>query len=165
MCDGDLSTDLNECLCLLPKAVFVKEIKRLLKILELVRSKVHRELPLQQLVLFLTVAENPGITMPELVVELDMPQGTVSRNVKALSHYVLWQDGVAVPHGRNLLRTQANEENRHELAVFTTGRGEALVGEITRHLSDNDEDESGAGSSYRLSGAGVLDGYRHWPRH
>jgi DNA-binding MarR family transcriptional regulator len=118
---------------------FVNQISRLLKILDLVRSKVHRELPLQQLVLFLTVVENPGVTMPELVATLDMPQGTVSRNVKALSHYVVWQDGVAVPHGRNLLRTRPDEENRHILAVYPTGRGEALSQEIARGLQAGDK--------------------------
>jgi len=112
----------------------VQEIGNLRKILELLRSKVHRELPLQQLVLFLAVIEKPGITMPELVVSLAMPQGTVSRNVKALSNYLVWQDGVAVPHGRNLLRTLPDEANRHILAVFPTGRGEALAGEIARGL-------------------------------
>lgn len=143
----------------------MSEISRLLKILELVRSKVHRELPLQQLVLFLTVVENPGITMPELVELLGMPQGTVSRNIKALSHYVVWQDGAAVPHGRNLLRTQADESNRHVLAVYTTGRGEALAREIARSLSaDADGGEGEARYGSRRDGLAGLGGFRHWPR-
>lgn len=108
----------------------MNRISSLIKVLGLVRNKVHQELPLQQLVLFLTVVERPGITMPELVELLAMPQGTVSRNVKALSYYIVWQEGVAVPHGRNLLRTHPNEKNRHALAVFPTGRGEALAEEI-----------------------------------
>jgi len=150
---------------LLPGVAFVKEISSLLKILELVRSKIHRELPLQQLVLFLTVVENPGITMPDLVELLGMPQGTVSRNVKALSHYVVWQDGMPVPFGRNLLRTQADEDNRHALAVYPTGRGEALAREIAKLLAaDGDKPEPGSGFSSRFDNASQQV-YRHWPRH
>ena len=143
----------------------MKEINRLLEILALVRSKVHRELPLQQLVMYLTVVENPGITMPELVALLDMPQGTVSRNVKALSHYVVWQDGVPVPHGRNLLRTQADEDNRHALAVYPTGRGEALAQEIGRVLSKKDGEDDPGERFAAGSAPGGFVGYRHWPRH
>jgi len=144
----------------------VTEISCLLQILELVRAKVHRELPLQQLVLYLTVLENPGITMPELVKILDMPQGTVSRNVKALCHYVVWQDGIPVPHGRNLLRTQTDESNRHALAVYPTGKGEALAQEIGRCLADAEEETADRDRySGRLIGALGTDMPRHWPRH
>ena len=118
---------------------------------------------MQQLVLFLTVVENPGITMPELVDLLGMPQGTVSRNVKALSHYVVWQDGVAVPHGRNLLRTQADEDNRHVLAVYPTGRGEALAREIAQGALGRRRRAGWA--ARRASGGRRSRRFRHWPRH
>ena len=137
-----------------------KEVARLLRVLELVRNTVHRELPVQQLMLYLAVLEKPGITMPELVKRCDMPQGTVSRNVKALSHYVVYQDGVAVPHGRNLLRTQADELNRHVLAVYPTGRGEALAQEIADLLGVRD-DAPRAPRRRREDGDEVC---RHWPR-
>lgn len=110
------------------------EIDRLLDILQLLRVRLNRDLPLQQAVLLLTVAGRPGITMPELMAVLDMPQGTVSRNVKALSHSVTWQSGIAVPRGYGLLRTQPSVDNRQVLAVYLTGRGEALVEEIARRL-------------------------------
>ena len=136
------------------------EVSRLLKILELVRNTVHRELPVQQLILFLAVVERPGITMPELVERCDMPQGTVSRNVKALSHYVVWKDGMAVPQGRNLLRTQSDPLNRHVLAVYPTGRGEALAHEIADQLAAREE---GVRPPRRRSAEGE-EVYRHWPR-
>lgn len=117
-------------------------VTNLLKVLELVRGRVHRELPLQQLQMLLTVAERPGITMPELMATLDMPQGTVSRNVKALSHYVVWQNGVAIPHGRGLLRTLPSVDNRQVLAVYLTGRGEVLADDIARLLSVEGADET-----------------------
>lgn len=117
-------------------------VANLLKVLELVRSRVHRELPLQQLQMLLTVAERPGITMPELMAALDMPQGTVSRNVKALSHYVVWQNGVAIPHGRGLLRTLPSVDNRQVLAVYLTGRGEVLIEDIARLIGAEAADET-----------------------
>ena len=106
----------------------------LLDILQLLRTRLNRDLPIQQAVLLLTVAERPGVTMPELMAILDMPQGTVSRNVKALSHSVSLQNGALVPRGYGLLRTMPSVDNRQVLAVFLTGRGEALVEEIARHL-------------------------------
>ena len=113
----------------------MKEVTRMLEAMELLRKRVHREMPIQHIVLLLTVAENPGITMPELVNHLDMPQGTVSRNVKILSSFVEWENGVARSRGRNLLRTLPDSDNRHVLAVYLTGRGEALVTELARTVT------------------------------
>lgn len=109
-------------------------ISRLFDVLQFLRSRVNRDLPIQQAILLLAVAEKPGITMPELMQALDMPQGTVSRNVKALSHSVAWQNGVGVPRGYGLLRTMPSVENRQVLAVYLTGRGEALIEGIGRQL-------------------------------
>lgn len=120
----------------------MSELGRLFDALQFLRSRISRELPIQQAMLLLTVAGRPGITMPELMTALDMPQGTVSRNVKALSHSVSWQNGIAVPHGYGLLRTQPSVNHRQVLAVFLTGRGEALVEELARRLGgDSDERE------------------------
>jgi len=120
----------------------MKEISRLLAAMELLRKRVNKEMPGQHIALLLMVAENPGITMPELVQALGMPQGTVSRNVKVLSNYVEYEEGVARRKGRNLLRTQPDHENRQVLAVFLTGRGEALVEELAKTLNPSPERES-----------------------
>lgn len=119
----------------------MSEINRLLEVLQFLRNRLNRELPIQQAVLLLTVAGRPGITMPELMAALDMPQGTVSRNVKALSHSVSWQAGAVVPRGYGLLRTQPSVGNRQILAVFLTGRGQALVEELCRRLGRRSDDE------------------------
>lgn len=121
----------------------MKEISRLLAAMELLRKRVNKEMPSQHIALLLTVAQSPGITMPELVQALGMPQGTVSRNVKVLSNYVEHEKGVTRRKGRNLLRTQPDHENRQVLAVFLTGRGEALVEELARTLSPPAERERG----------------------
>lgn len=136
----------------------MKNSVRLLDVLQLLRRRLSKELPIQQVVLLLTVAEAPGITMRELMQELDMPQGTVSRNVKALSHSVIWQEGVAVPQGYGLLRTQPSFNNRKVLAVYLTGRGEALCDEITRLSGSEVSDEKGRQDEY-------VDGSGRWLSH
>lgn len=119
--------------------VCMKQVGRMLAAMELLRKRVHKEMPIQHIVLLLTVAEHPGITMPELTATLEMPQGTVSRNVKVLSSYVEWEDGVARCRGRNLLRTLPDPDNRHVLAVHLTGRGEALIQELARTVGGGSE--------------------------
>lgn len=130
---------------------------RLLDVLQLLRTRLNRELPIQQAVLLLTVAGTPGITMPELMAALDMPQGTVSRNVKALSHSVTWQNGIAVPRGYGLLRTLPSVDNRQILAVYLTGRGEALVEELARLLGAG---QATAGDATLLPGRRTSDSLR-----
>jgi DNA-binding MarR family transcriptional regulator len=127
----------------------MSRINRFFDVLQLLRSRVNRELPIQQAMLLLAVAERPGVTMPELMRNLDMPQGTVSRNVKALSHSVSLQNGIVVPRGYGLLRTMPAVDNRHVLAVYLTGRGEALVEEVVRLLDDGLADGSDAVASFR----------------
>ena len=51
-------------------------------------STIYYELPLQQIMLFLQVAVHDGVTMPELTKLTKMPQGSVSRNIKALGTYL-----------------------------------------------------------------------------
>lgn len=112
----------------------MREVAHLFDALRLFRQRVSKNMPTQQILLLLTVARHPGITMPELIQTLDMPQGTVSRNVKALAHSVSWQSGIAVPHGYGLLRTLPSVDNNRVLAVFLTGRGEALIEELARQI-------------------------------
>lgn len=111
------------------------ELSRFLQAVELLRSRVDREMPSQHIALLLTVAENPGITMPGLVRTLGMPQGTVSRNVKTLSQYVEWDGGVARLRGRNLLRTEPALGGAKLLAVYLTNSGAALMRELAATIN------------------------------
>lgn len=111
----------------------MREITKLVKAMELLRQKISKELPIQHIVLLLKVAEKPGITMPELSDVLDMPQGTVSRNVKVLSHYgerTEGQEGKPSKFevkGYDLLRVEPDMYNRKSLAVYLTKKGEEIV--------------------------------------
>lgn len=112
------------------------EISRFIATIDVLRQSINKELPSQQIVLFLTVVQQPGITMPELCRQLKMPQGSVSRNVKALSDYTERVNGVLVRKGHGLLMTESDVYNPHSLAVYPTAKGKdtaaALAAELGR---------------------------------
>ena len=108
----------------------MKEISQIAKVVEHLRQNVNKDLPSQHIAIFLAVAENPGVTMPELIRQLDMPQGTLSRNVKLLSRFMERDNGVSILKGHDLLRTEPVPTGRHALAVHLTENGKFLLREI-----------------------------------
>lgn len=110
------------------------EIARFAASVQILRQSLSKELPSQQIVLFLTVVQRPGITMPELCRQLNMPQGSVSRNIKALSDYAERVGGVLVPKGYGLVRTEPDRFNPHCLAVYPTAKGQRLAQSLAAAL-------------------------------
>lgn len=105
-------------------------VPTLLQVVDLVRQMLNRNIPMQQLALFLRVAENPGISMTELSEQLGMPQGSVSRNVKLLTDQRKQGRESRSEHGYGLLCTQQHAVNRHQLTVGLTRKGEEFVAEL-----------------------------------
>jgi len=116
------------------------EIAKLSRVIELLRKQLNKDLPSQHIALLLAVARQPGITMPELCEKLDMPQGTVSRNVKLLSHFCdkTGRDNVK-KKGYGLLQTDQASTNRYQLAVFLTVEGDRLVQKIVQVMVSQEE--------------------------
>jgi DNA-binding MarR family transcriptional regulator len=120
----------------------MKEITQLIRVMETIRKKINSDMPTQQVHILLTVADNPGITMPELSKKLDMNQGTVSRNTKILGTYIEKADAdkakkskkAADLKGYDLLRTEPDMYNRKALAVFLTKKGEQVVKQLAKVL-------------------------------
>lgn len=109
------------------------ELTRLSQVIELLRKQLNKDLPSQHIALLLAVAQQPGITMPELCEQLDMPQGTVSRNVKLMTHFCDKKGNCGVTKkGYGLLETDQAPSNRYQLAVFLTAEGERLVQKMAR---------------------------------
>jgi DNA-binding MarR family transcriptional regulator len=139
----------------------MQELTRLAQIIELLRKQLNKDLPSQHIALLLAVAQQPGITMPELCEQLDMPQGTVSRNVKLMSHFCDKKGSNGVTKkGYGLLETDQAPSNRYQLAVFLTAEGERLVQKMARVMEHEQviEDirermtaDSGAFQKQRLS--------------
>jgi DNA-binding MarR family transcriptional regulator len=134
----------------------MREVDRLFSAIELFRKRVNKDMPIQHVTLLLAVARNPGITMPELISLLKMPQGSVSRNIKVLSDYVERENGVSVMKGYCLLRTRPVPYNRRVLAVYLTLRGEALIQDLTRMLTR----EQGNGWGDESAGLKQAAGFR-----
>jgi len=112
----------------------MEELARMTAAMELLRKRLNKGMPGQQMCLLLTVAVCPGVTMPELAQRLDMPQGSVSRNIKALSHYRERENGVSQLKGHGLLRTAPVGGGSHALAVYLTPMGVSVIDEIDRVL-------------------------------
>ncbi len=110
----------------------VQEISKLSRVIELLRRQLNKDLPSQHIALLLAVAQKPGITMPELCQHLDMPQGTVSRNVKLMSHYCDKKGDGVTKKGYGLLETDQAPSNRYQLAVFLTAEGGRLIEKLVR---------------------------------
>jgi len=98
-------------------------VTRLSDMVACLRSELKKDLPIQHLALLLAVVEEPGISMPELMKRLKMPQGSVSRNVKLLADRV---------RGYGLLLTAPDQVNRKQMAVYPTWKCQSLVEKLCR---------------------------------
>ena len=114
-----------------------KPLATLEKILKIFKS-IGAEIPIQQQLLLVAVAQNEGRTMPELQELLGMPQGTLSRNVKALGVYLVTDPEnpeKKITDGYDLLLTRPDLSNRKALAVYLSPRGEEIIRELTAALA------------------------------
>ena len=118
------------------------EITRLSNVIELLRQQLNKDLPSQHIAMLLAVARKPGVTMPELCAQLDMPQGTVSRNVKLMAQYCDNSGKKVTTKGYGLLATDQAPSNRYQLAVFLTAEGEQLVQKLARMMAHEHTAES-----------------------
>lgn len=113
-------------------------VNKLTKCLRHARDTIYRDLPVQHLLLFLTVVEEPGVTMTALADKLEIPQGTVSRNVKALSLYLRDPTEAEIKAGLkqkkkcgyDLLRVEPDMYNRKMFAVYPTANGMSMAKEL-----------------------------------
>jgi DNA-binding MarR family transcriptional regulator len=106
------------------------EIYRLFDAMEMLRKHVKKDMPSQHISLLLKVSQHSGASMPELCDLLEMPQGTLSRNVKSLSSYVDRSGRIAQVRGLGLLYTEQDTNNRHARAVYLTEKGRSVVAEL-----------------------------------
>ncbi|MCF6177803.1 MAG: MarR family winged helix-turn-helix transcriptional regulator [Geopsychrobacter sp.] len=110
-------------------------IDRLFIAVEMLRKQVKKDMPSQHISLLLTVSRHLGATMTELCTLLEMPQGTLSRNVKALSSYVDRSERLASVQGLGLLYTEPDKVNHYARRVYLTEAGRAVVDELEAVIS------------------------------
>lgn len=114
-------------------------IKNLFDVIQRIRGRINPDFAIAQLALFLYVAQREGLTMPELSEHLDMPQGTLSRNIKQLSRYsVRLEGGDKEVRGYGLLRTEPDLEERRRLAVYLTKDGRKFIADLERLIMEGE---------------------------
>lgn len=96
-----------------------QQIELLSSVFSHLRIEINKDLPIQHLAILLAVVARPGRSMPDLMCELKMPQGTISRNVKLLANKY------------ELLYTEVFVENRKKVAVLPTEKCVQLVEELS----------------------------------
>lgn len=99
-----------------------------------VRELVHPEIPAQQLAILYLVAQRPGITHTEIGTILEMPQGTVSRNVQKLAIKVVEKvRGPAETYGYGLVENRPDyRTDPRRNAVYLTKKGEQVIADLIK---------------------------------
>jgi DNA-binding MarR family transcriptional regulator len=104
-------------------------------LVEYVGEEVSPELPLQQLRLFLRVAEHEpeGITQSELVDKLNSTQASVSRNCRKLSQYpVQLPNGKFERAGYDLVECERDFYNPKQVLCKLSAKGRVLYAGMDR---------------------------------
>jgi len=102
-------------------------IERLSKCLSFVRNEINSDMALPQLAILLQVHMEEGITMVTLAKRLNMPQGSVSRNLKALGQ---WMEHGRDLKGYNLIDLKPDLYDRKRLACFLSPHGKEVCAKL-----------------------------------
>lgn len=108
----------------------IQEISFVKRAMEVLTSLVYNELPIQQILLFLEVAEKPNITYTELAEVTALSQSSISKNIRKLSRFMapkkdnpkeLEEDGL------DLVVAQRDIRNPRTLSVALTPKGKKIL--------------------------------------
>lgn len=100
------------------------DITKLIELIESFRT-LNPEMQAQQMLTFLLIAEQPGITLQKLTEKLKVSLASGSRNMYALSH-------TEKPNkpGHDLVLIEANPANRRERIMHLTPAGQRFLKQI-----------------------------------
>lgn len=102
------------------------KLLELYTLLEMIRRELGGDYAPQQLTILLLCAVNNGITQADLAQHLNMPQPTVSRNVRKLEGgygFVITKDDFEIGYRRK--------------AVFVTDKGKSFIARIKTYLEQS----------------------------
>ena len=102
-------------------SIVAQQLTQLSDVITCLRTELNKDLPIQHIALILTVVQQPGISMQDLMGRLGMPQGSVSRNVKLLSDKA---------RGYSLLRNEQDLINRKQVVVHPTEKCIDLIDKL-----------------------------------
>ncbi len=100
--------------------------------LKYLRKQISVDIPIQQIIILLEVAENPGITQTELGERLSMSPSSISRSVRMLGNYL--ERSSDEMKGYGLVETRPDLRERHRQSCFVTERGRTVVDEFAEIL-------------------------------
>jgi DNA-binding MarR family transcriptional regulator len=106
-------------------------IDKLLSVLEVFR-KIDRDMPLQQVVLFLAAVRNEGMTLTEICRKFDLAQSTASRNLAILAGL-----DKRYPNLKALVRLYENPMHRSSKVIEATPEGRVVLNSILRTLGES----------------------------
>lgn len=101
-------------------------------ILQKVRENIYHDMPVQQFQILCEIAANPGISGVEIRKKMDIPGGSLSRNLKQLSKH-MYKDrysGKTEPRGYDLLDIQIDPYETRARVYRLNAKGKALMKEI-----------------------------------
>jgi DNA-binding MarR family transcriptional regulator len=114
------------------------DINHFRNVINFIRKEIYMDFPLPQLEVFLLVIENDGISQSDISKRLDMPQGTVSRNVAKLSSKVIKKDdGSYEKVGYGLLENRPDQIESRSYNVFLTDKGKQFVKDLKFVLKED----------------------------
>jgi len=111
------------------------DIKQFFKGIKFISDVIHKDIAMPQLTIFLLVAENEGITQPELGEIMKIPQGTVSRNILKLSSKLVQNaKGEWRQAGYDLVVTRPDIDESRRNVVYLTRKGKDVIKALKKAL-------------------------------
>lgn len=112
-------------------------VNTLKRALALVRTKVNPDMTLNQLCVYLEVLNDNGVSQTDIAKLLDMPQASVSRNVKKLSLSArTGERGKVETYGMNLVENRPDQIESRRNAVWLTKFGEEIGEGISKIMGN-----------------------------
>jgi DNA-binding MarR family transcriptional regulator len=97
------------------------------------RRAISVDIPLQQVIILLEVAAQPGITQGELSERVQMSPSSISRSMRMLSKFC--ERDADKEKGYGLVETRPDLRDRHRQACFLSEKGKALIHEFNESIS------------------------------
>lgn len=118
----------------------LNDIVKIKNAFKLIGTKIFDEIPLQQLLLWLEIAEHgdKGITLKELEKLTGQAQASVSRSAKKLATYLeadKENPAKKIEQGYGLIRREIDMENPRMQRVFLTPKGKKLLDQVITTLA------------------------------
>lgn len=102
----------------------LKELQRGLKLTKTLR-KYHSDFPPNGLSIFMSIAVSEGLSATDLIVRLDMPKATVSRNLRMLGSLV-----APKKEGMKLIRLEHDPDDYRVRRGYLTDLGKIFLAEL-----------------------------------